>query len=136
MKFTVLNQKQAVEYKPDGRAVLIGITDPDTQPVSYTGTYVEVLPLQFHDMDKTYAGYKTIDPEDAKKILELVLRHEEVLGEVVVHCGAGISRSSAVAAALSKILTGCDGQFFQPPFVPNRLVYSTILYEHFGTVGG
>jgi hypothetical protein len=55
---------------------------------------------------------------------------KEVQGydEIVINCEAGISRSAAIAAALSKILTGDDKVFFDQ-FIPNRHIYRTILTE-------
>jgi predicted protein tyrosine phosphatase len=46
---------------------------------------------------------------------------------VIVHCGAGVSRSAGLAAALAKWYNGSDLEFFKPPYAPNMLVYRTML---------
>jgi hypothetical protein len=41
-----------------------------------------------------------------------------------------VSRSPAVAAALSKVLTGDDAAFFGGRYRPNMRVYRTLLEAH------
>jgi len=51
VKMTVLSKKQATTYQPQGKAILIGITDFGGFPEEYAGTFVDVLRLQFDDID-------------------------------------------------------------------------------------
>jgi predicted protein tyrosine phosphatase len=68
----------------------------------------------------------------AKKILELVEREKHNIFHIICVCGAGISRSSATAAALGKILYNDDTFIFDNPrYIPNSHVYSTILRTNF-----
>ncbi|HVH42669.1 MAG TPA: hypothetical protein VM925_10005 [Labilithrix sp.] len=46
---------------------------------------------------------------------------------IVIHCDAGISRSAAVAAALSRALRGDDTEFFTGKYKPNMRVYRLLL---------
>jgi hypothetical protein len=48
---------------------------------------------------------------------------------IVAQCDAGISRSSATAAALSKIIRNDDSFYFKI-YYPNKLIYSIILKEY------
>jgi predicted protein tyrosine phosphatase len=72
----------------------------------------------------------------AREILDFV-RANPTAEQIIVHCDAGRCRSTATAAALSKILTGDDKIFFDSPLArmrqwsPNMRVYRTILNEHF-----
>lgn len=69
-------------------------------------------------------------PEDAKKVIDLVLAHRDEMKSVLVHCTAGISRSSAVAAALHKVLNGSDEPIFgNKRYRPNMRVYRMMLNE-------
>ena len=52
----------------------------------------------------------------------------------LIHCEAGLSRSLAVAAALSRIYYNDDGPWFELEF-PNRLVYR-LLIENLPTQNG
>ena len=61
-------------------------------------------------------------------ILDFAQRYWPVVDLLLVHCEAGTSRSPAVAAALSRIYLGHDGEFLLPHlYQPNRLVLDTLL---------
>ena len=49
--------------------------------------------------------------QDAEKILNFVKGYPGP-EDILVHCGAGVSRSAGVAAALSLILNGSDWEIF------------------------
>lgn len=68
--------------------------------------------------------------EMARNILDFVETHKEKVETILVHCEAGLCRSPAIAAALSKILYN-DDKFFFINFLPNMLVYNTILKTHY-----
>lgn len=68
--------------------------------------------------------------EDAKQILSFVNENINQIEAIICHCDAGISRSAAMAASLSKILTNMDDYFFKN-YIPNMLVYTTILNEYY-----
>jgi hypothetical protein len=68
--------------------------------------------------------------EQAMKVWQFVLRHLPEIERSLVHCDAGMSRSPAVAAAISKVLTGDDSAFFGGRYRPNIRVYRTLLEAH------
>lgn len=75
-----------------------------------------------------------IQPEQAEFIVEFVLKHKDDVDLIICQCDAGISRSAAVAAAISVILKGeGSGQwvFDSNHYVPNRLVYSEVLNAYY-----
>jgi predicted protein tyrosine phosphatase len=86
---------------PEG-AVVISITDPGREAALPSG-YRDVLRLQFHDCDPEAAALGPeavpMHPEQAELIWVFARRHRG--RNVVVHCGAGVSRSRAVVEALS-----------------------------------
>ena len=68
----------------------------------------------------------------AKKILDLVEREKYNIQHIICVCDAGISRSSATAAAISKILYNDDSFVFDSPrYIPNTHIYNTILKTNF-----
>ena len=90
-----------------------------------------ILRLQFDDIDpqrKSLRGGTAMTSNDARSLLDFVRSHIEKtdVGTIVCQCGLGISRSAAVAAALSKYLQG-DDTFFFARFFPNLHVYKTLL---------
>jgi predicted protein tyrosine phosphatase len=85
-----------------------------------------VLRLAFADRDApSVAGERLFEAEDARAIWALVLGHQDV-ATLVVHCDAGLCRSPAVAAAVSRVFNGDDEPFFRR-YRPNMRVYRTLL---------
>lgn len=86
----------------------------------------DILYMQFADVD--HFSYDSISDDDGTRIYRWARGlPDDAL--VVVHCRAGISRSSATAAALAYLFNdGDDEEFWQyPPFLPNGLVYRTVV---------
>ena len=90
----------------------------------------DVLFLAFHDTEPS-ANFelppemKPITPAQADEIRNFVQKHESAIGAIVVHCEQGMSRSPAVAAAISDAL-GLDGRRFWQLYTPNQHVYHTV----------
>jgi predicted protein tyrosine phosphatase len=71
---------------------------------------------------------KKITEEDARKIKDFIDAIKRMgVNDLIVHCHAGVSRSAAVAAAISRAETGDDSEFFNSQYVPNMTVYYTVL---------
>lgn len=66
------------------------------------------------------------DRERAITIRDFVLAHRDRAERIVVHCDAGLSRSPAVAAAITKALGGDDAPWFKR-YRPNALVYRKLV---------
>lgn len=101
MKWLVLNAVDAAVYRPvEPYSVLISITGRDETPVCflYLAEYCAVLRLAFDDVETDNSRYKGFTREQARQTLEFLRAHAGC-GELVAHCGAGISRSAAVVKA-------------------------------------
>jgi len=86
-----------------------------------------VMTLIFHDADVADGGiHNAFNESHAERILGFVEKWKDKIGEIVINCTAGFSRSPGVAAALSKIINGDDEEYFRK-YSPNMLVYITIL---------
>jgi predicted protein tyrosine phosphatase len=142
MKFLVLNRDSVKNFATLDKHILIQIYCHDdyaesTLPLT---SRLDILQLQFDDWNedaknKIEAYYTKsqkakemifFSDEHAKKIIEFVKKYLNKIELIVVQCDAGISRSAAVAAALSKCLNNDDEYFFKH-YLPNSLVYKTIL---------
>jgi predicted protein tyrosine phosphatase len=66
------------------------------------------------------------DKSHANTILDFVKKNKNEIDLLFVHCEAGISRSPAVAAAISRIYFNDDAEWFKM-YKPNDLVYKIIL---------
>ncbi|MDQ2798701.1 MAG: hypothetical protein M3Y13_03550, partial [Armatimonadota bacterium] len=88
-----------------------------------------ILRLRFHDKGNragTSSGHVVMGEPEAKSIITFVEEHLADAKVIVCQCEAGLSRSAAIAAALSRIIQKEDRFFFQR-FAPNRWVYETLL---------
>lgn len=107
-------------------------SEPDNWPVLSEENRLGLLQLAFYDIDHPVKQYETFTEEQAQQILDFAAKYWDEAKVMLVHCEAGVSRSAAVAAALSKIYFGDDEKFFQSPYIPNSLVYRTILNKYYG----
>lgn len=93
---------------------------------------IGLLQVKFHDIDFASDNYITFNKNHAQQILDFAKNIWDKADILLVHCEAGLSRSAATAAALSKIYFGTDEEFFKYPYTPNMLIYRTILNLHHG----
>ena len=76
--------------------------------------------------------YQLMTKNDAKKIIDFVNKWYNKVDVIIVHCNAGISRSSGVCAGIMKCFTGDDSQIYDNPYYhPNTLCYNLILQEYY-----
>jgi predicted protein tyrosine phosphatase len=130
LNFKVFSRQNIEQYQSKNSWCLISIRDPGSNIVSInTDNLISSIYLDFYDLDQSIPGMKNckmIDKFDAIKIIEMVEEFKHVCNTFCINCEAGESRSSGVAAALSKIYNKNDDVYFQS-YCPNRLVYRTIL---------
>lgn len=117
--------------------------DENTCIVSISGSDEEIPNIDHYNCDKLYLqfddittkeehekfGYALFDEYLAWSILTFIdqqLDKKKFPFKIIIHCHAGICRSAAVGAALSKIMFNQDDHIFREK-VPNMLVYRTIL---------
>ncbi len=128
---------QKLSYKPDIEdCIVISITDvEDTINKFHNNPKIKsILRLQFDDVDKGKLNCMTED--DANKIINFVDRYINSVDTIIVHCGAGVSRSAGVAAALMLILNGSDKDVFNNgKYRPNMTCYRLVLESYFGKYG-
>lgn len=74
--------------------------------------------------------FQLITKKDAGKIYDFVTKWYGKVNLIIVHCNAGISRSSGVCAGIMKGLINDDIAIFgNPRFHPNTLCYKLVLEE-------
>lgn len=94
----------------------------------------KVLYLHFDDIDQDDPNYTIFNKEHAEQLCDFWIRHDTI-PELVIHCTMGISRSAACAAAIwdwYEFGERALNPFFQPPYIPNRHVYRTIMDKVYG----
>ena len=93
---------------------------------------IDILFLRFDDVEAGEINQMT--RSDAENIIQFVNSNINKVDQIIVHCGAGISRSAGVAAALMLIINGDDSPIFNDPKrCPNRHCYRTLLNTFFGS---
>jgi len=150
MTIKVMSRNAAVEFcgfKHLAQSVIISISTTygkyETEPyMSKDNNVVDILRLSFLDADcpndkdvygRIAKANDLMSDEQAKQIVDFVEKYSNYL--IIVHCDAGISRSSAVAAAILKHYTGDDSQIFDSRwYAPNMWCYYKVL-KAFGDFG-
>jgi predicted protein tyrosine phosphatase len=125
MKFQIMSFSKLEKAEFKDSTVAISISVDQTHPNIFSKkNLLQFLCLTFADRD---SGSEIMTKEQAKDILKFVEIHKDK-HLIVCQCDAGISRSSAVAAALSKIYFDDDTWVFNDKqYRPNMHVYRTIL---------
>ena len=143
-RFIILSRREAEGLEdqnlPEG-AIFISIYGLDEKPADLKVT-CPVLYLQFDDIEQSEEHchnnvhraelikekLKPFNKDMARDIFDFVNAHKP--STIIVHCHAGVCRSAAVAAALSKIMYDEDDAIFKTR-VPNMLVYTTMLEYYY-----
>lgn len=127
----VLNRFIAEQYVNDTgqKYVMVSFhgTDQERASIPEHPNLLGVVYVRCDDCERESEG-KPITRFQARDVVQLIKKHLSEINLIVVHCQAGISRSSGCAAALSRLINGED-QFFFDCYRPNRLVYRTVLNE-------
>ena len=136
MKFTVMSRANAKAYTfNDGIKVpylMVSINDANSLPNMFKRDHMMkgLCILHFDDVE---SGKNAMRPADAHKILTEIDASLDEISEIIVHCGAGVSRSAGVCAALMKILTDNDEAIFNnAQYKPNMACYRKVLNAYFG----
>lgn len=137
MKFLTLSEKDIknpqIYHSIKLPHIVISISgEADKETVVPNNQYREgILHLKFDDVSDIDGRYLYFTREQARDILEFVDKYINRVQLIIVQCHAGLSRSVAVAAALSKIINYTDDDVFTKG-IPNMFVYTTLLDTFFG----
>ena len=133
MNFLILSRSNAKKFsykKNEKPYIIISITDIASEKVVFNknNCLKSVLRLNFDDVDAECDN--AVSNSDAEKIVNFVTAWKNEVDLIVVHCEAGVSRSSGVCAALMLWLNGSDKLVFDNPFYkPNMKCYRTVLNQ-------
>ena len=136
MKFQVMSRANARKHSFDpaiDKCVIISINDTFIEANKFNNNpkIKSVCSLFFNDVEGHETGHMV--REDADKIIEFVNNYLNDVDEIIVHCGAGVSRSAGVCAALMMILNGDDSEIFNNgKYCPNMHCYRLVLESYFG----
>lgn len=128
----IMSRREAIAYSKDEgilKTVIISITEPNVPDIVFADNeqIYRVLSMHFADSEENFAT--SIQPEQARRIVEFVLNVKDNVESILVHCEAGQSRSAGVAAALMLWLNGDDSPVWNDTFrfYPNQRCYDMVL---------
>ena len=142
MKFRVLNEYAAMDYKEDLSHIIISICSPHAKPIKLPENKNRkgYLFLNFHDLDhlpeadKICLGigkpYQLLTEFQASLIWTLVDEHKDI-EMIICNCEAGISRSAGVIAGIKAGLDLDESDIFKD-YLPNTWVYRKVLESRKG----
>lgn len=149
-KIEVMGYRQALDYaytysglKNYPKYAIISIQEPTFGygigiEMKVGGNCLAALNIEFGDVtpaavklgdeDANAISAQLMTMDHARKIHDFVETLPDAVQLLIIHCHAGVSRSAAVAAAISKVKTGDDSRFFKSKcYVPNMHVYYNVL---------
>jgi protein tyrosine phosphatase len=131
MIIEVMNRQTAEQTKFDNDTIVISISNKHQENPFIN--HDKVFLFNFDDEESPHSN--AIKESDAKHIVHVVNTLKDCVNKIVVHCGAGVSRSAGIAAALGKWLNDDDSFIFDnPKFCPNRTCYRLVLNEAMGSI--
>ena len=96
----ILSRRNAEAYEPEGVEICISISDPDLNEARLSEKFAAVLRLAFFDLLAPMTGQSIVFGEEhAEAVVRFVAAWPQA-DRIVVHCGAGLSRSPGVALGL------------------------------------
>ena len=126
--FEVRSARNAEFFRSDRPWAAISITSGHGFPALDEANRVGLLRLKFDDITEPDSP-RSFTPALAAEILDFVAGVWDLVDVFLIHCDVGLSRSPAVASALSRIYYGDDGRWFELDF-PNQLVYDVLVETH------
>lgn len=124
-KVILLNRTDAVNYKPEGKAIAIRL-DSQYPLRDLKGNYEGILVKTFEDTEEE-SVYSMTD-QDAKDIVEFVLKNLDV-DEIMVHCHYKQGRSPAAAIAIEEFFGGFQSHYEEEFPSINKMVLEKLRLE-------
>ena len=124
-RFVVLNRALATDsetYKNANIPYIVisigGVETPEWE-IPANEYCLGILKVRFDDIsyrpEDTFHIYdrltKKITKENAKEIIDFVLKYKDSVKQIIVNCHAGFSRSVGTAIALSMVLNGYESKY-------------------------
>lgn len=136
MNIQVMSRKQFIEYQNESHrmssyVISISSNNEKRPPMVKNGSIGNnikgILYLHFDDTDNPL---NSIQNQQAYKIAIVLKENIDKVDKIIVHCGAGQSRSAGVAGAILKYYTNDDRPIFNnPKYTPNMYCYRKVLEE-------
>jgi hypothetical protein len=132
----IKNREEAIRYsynKDIDECIIISINDSEIAEFNNVNNKIkDVLSLVFHDIKRQTPNGILMSKDHAKQVQVFIDKYKNDVQTIVIHCHAGISRSAALACAISMYLNGDDIEIWgHGDYYPNEYCYILML-EQFG----
>ena len=131
-KMQILSKLVAQDTVYPPRTIIISITSPEGgyAEFKHEENVLDILRLRFHDVESNMGVYKPMSEAQAREVALFIQKYIKEAENIVVHCEAGISRSSGTAMAIYEYLGGDIGDIADSPrYYPNRTCYKLVSNE-------
>lgn len=128
-KIVVLSRSLAKEFQYDKQWACISIADAhldQEHPAISMKNRKGLLTLRFDDIEFVRPGKKQIDSKQAEQIFDFVQEMWDDVELLMIHCNAGISRSSAIAKVISEFRQPDVTHIFDQLYQPNPIVQEVV----------
>jgi predicted protein tyrosine phosphatase len=99
-----ISRFEAQEMSGDKNDIIISLNGTDEYPANLSKDWKAILQLEFDDVTYGSTSLKVFTQDQAKQIVDFVMKHHADTQRIYVHCHAGISRSAAVAMIVGDYL--------------------------------
>lgn len=136
MRISIMSRAMAIRFMQmdlkGEKTIVVSITEPGLDiPDFRNKDLLDVFPMYFWDIEEPVYELMPATKEDIHGIKDFIDKYKNNADHIVVHCAAGISRSSATAAAIADHLKIKHNIFFDKRYSPNMHVYK-LMCEEFG----
>ena len=132
MKIKLMSKKEAIRYSAiehKETSVVISISCDGKTRLLSNNNIKDVLYLMFQDITKEQANkydLECMSEQDGEMIKRFVNKWKDKVDSIIIHCHAGISRSSAVAIGVSRYLGYDDMWVWKGDYSPNSHVLDIV----------
>jgi predicted protein tyrosine phosphatase len=132
----VLPKSKAKEFSSDNPWAAISVSsDPYQFADLQTENRAGLLQLCF--LDRNFEDPSNFSAVQANQIIDFVFFTLPKIESLLIHCEAGVSRSPAIAAAVSVMLWGANtDRLYFKNYTPNTFVYNKLLETYHSRVNG
>lgn len=109
MRIIVLPEKlaQTYSFEISKKTIIISITCPPEDNVKFANNknIIDIFNMKFNDLDEDVdENFKAPIQSDFNGLKDFIDKYKDIAEEIVVHCGAGASRSPGCALAICDYL--------------------------------
>ena len=128
MKIKIMSRLEAIHYSTllhKEKSIIVSISEPTTTNPTFfeNNSILDVLFLKFDDIIqeelKVVPHLKLMTKEDVYNIKQFIDKYKDKIDTIIVHCHAGVSRSSAVACGICLYLGKDDYYIWNDTYYPN-----------------